>query len=318
MFPHFVLFKIPSLFIEYVNRTVIETKSKIFSNLFLRRRIRSDVSLSNKIIRTQGYGNGTGNIFTFIDYVTATRKRLYLNFTSRGRSRAGESLTKKSIRFLWYGNGTVNETKVSFKKKFYFRFKIGDAMSTPAIQDDEAARLAEEAAAAVRAAQDDRNRRPGSGPPAPPATGGVVQTDTALPPATERSKIIRINRQLKSSALILGDAGGETSLSSLENFHSLNDGRTHRSVLVENMADFSITTASFRPDTWRCISCSAPHPILPKKRNFEQWGGGRAVIILSDQAMPALIPTENKTCPAILRVEGGGSARDLQSFLPNS
>jgi hypothetical protein len=78
-------------------------------------------------------------------------------------------------------------------------------MSTPAIQDDEAARLAEEAAAAVRAARDDRNRRPGSGPPAPPATGGDVQTDTALPPATERSKIIGINRQLKSSALILGD-----------------------------------------------------------------------------------------------------------------
>ncbi len=140
-------------------------------------------------------------------------------------------------------------------------------MSTPAIQDDQAALLAEEAAAAVRAANEDRNRRPGSGP-APPATGSVVQTDSALPPATERSKIIRINRQLNSSALILGDAGGETSLSSLENFHSLKDGRTHRSVLVENMADFSITTASFRPDSWRCISCSAPHPILPKKREL--------------------------------------------------
>jgi hypothetical protein len=35
-------------------------------------------------------------------------------------------------------------------------------------------------------------------------------------------------------------------------------------------------------------------------------GGGRAVIILSDQSMPALLPTENSTCPAILRVEGGG------------
>jgi hypothetical protein len=183
-------------------------------------------------------------------------------------------LSKILIRILGYGKGTVNEIKNIFKSNFYFRFKIGDAMSTPTIQDDEAARLAEEAAAAVRAANDDRNRRPGSGPPAPPATGGVVQTDSALPPATERRKIIRINRQLKSSALILGDAGGETSLSSLENFHSLNDGRTHRSVLVENMADFSITTASFRPDSWRCISCSAPHPILPKKRNFEQWGGG--------------------------------------------
>ncbi len=180
---------------------------------------------------------------------------------------------KTIIRNQEYGTGTVTEVKNFFKSHLYFRFKIGDTMSTPAIQDDQAALLAEEAAAAVRAANEDRNRRPGPGP-APPATGGIVQTDSALPPATERSKIIRINRQLKSSALILGDAGDETSLSSLENFHSLKDGRTHRSVLVENMADFSITTASFRPDSWRCISCSAPHPILPKKRNFEQWGGG--------------------------------------------
>ncbi len=77
-------------------------------------------------------------------------------------------LSKIIIRILGYGNGTVNETKNIFKSKFYFRFKIGDAMSTPTIQDEEAARLREEAAAAVRAANDDRNRRPGSGPPAPP------------------------------------------------------------------------------------------------------------------------------------------------------
>jgi hypothetical protein len=128
MFPHFVLFKIPSLIIEYVNCTVIETKSKINSNFFLRRRIRSDVSLSKKTNRTLGYGNGTGNIITFIDYVnravTATRNRLYLNFTLRGRIRAGESLTKKSIRFLWYGNSTVNKTEVSFIKNFILDSKL--------------------------------------------------------------------------------------------------------------------------------------------------------------------------------------------------
>ncbi len=101
-------------------------------------------------------------------------------------------------------------------------------MSTLVIQDDHAAQLAEEAAAAVRAALEDRNRRPGH---ANPAAGGFVRTDSIFPPATERSKIIRINRQLNSSAQILGDAGGETALSCLENFHSLKDGRTHRSVL---------------------------------------------------------------------------------------
>ncbi len=62
-------------------------------------------------------------------------------------------------------------------------------MSTPTIQDDHAAQLAEEAAAAVRAAMEDRNRLPGT---ANPANGGFVQTDSIFPPATERSKIIRI------------------------------------------------------------------------------------------------------------------------------
>jgi hypothetical protein len=167
-----------------------------------------------------------------------------------------------------------------FIRKLIFRHCCRHKMSashTPTLQEDQVAALAEEAAAAVRAAMDDLRRRPGGGAaPPPPASGGFVQTDTAFPPATERSKIIRINRQLNSSADVLGDAGGETALSCLENFHSLRDGRTHRSVLVENMADFAITTASFRPDSWRCISCSSPHPILPKKRNFEQWGGGES------------------------------------------
>jgi hypothetical protein len=159
--------------------------------------------------------------------------------------------------------------------RIYCRCRLRAMSSSilPALQEDQVATLAEEAAAAVRAAMEDRNRLPGAAH-LPPSSGGVVQMDSPFPPATERSKIIRINRQLNSSADVLGDAGGETSLSCLDSFHSIPDGRTHRSVLVENMADFSITTASFRPDTWRCISCSSPHPILPKKRNFEQWGGG--------------------------------------------
>jgi hypothetical protein len=137
-----------------------------------------------------------------------------------------------------------------FYSYFIFRNKPGRKMSanpTPTLQEDQVAKLAEEAAAAVRAAMADRsNRRPGadpaSGAPAkPPASGGSVQTVPTFPPASERSKIIRVNRQLNSSADILGDAGGETSLSLLENFHSLQDGRTHRSVLVENMADFAIS-----------------------------------------------------------------------------
>jgi hypothetical protein len=92
----------------------------------------------------------------------------------------------------------------------------------------------------------------------------------------------------------------------METFHSLGDGRLHRSVLVENMSTFSIATSSFTPETWCCISCSIKHTILPKKRNVNQWEGGRKVVVLSDQAMPAVLPSSESRCPAILRIEGGG------------
>jgi hypothetical protein len=91
----------------------------------------------------------------------------------------------------------------------------------------------------------------------------------------------------------------------MENFHSLGDGKLSRSVLVENISSFSIATASFTPATWCCISCSVKHTRLPKKRNLNQWEGGRKVIVLSDQAMPAVMPSSESKCPAIIRVEGG-------------
>jgi len=85
----------------------------------------------------------------------------------------------------------------------------------------------------------------------------------------------------------------------------MGDGRLKRSVLVENMSDFTIATASFTPATWCCVSCSVKHTLLPKKRNVNQWEGGRKVIVLSDQAMPAVLPSSESRCPAIIRIEGG-------------
>jgi hypothetical protein len=97
--------------------------------------------------------------------------------------------------------------------RFCHRHKMSAAV-TPTLQEDQVAALAEEAAAAVRAAIEDARRRPGGTAAQPtPASGGFVHMDTALPPATERSKIVRINRQLNSAAEILGDAGGETAFS---------------------------------------------------------------------------------------------------------
>jgi len=180
----------------------------------------------------------------------------------------------------------------------------GTASKLPA---DDAARIIAENAAAAAAARADLLKRTS------PASGGFVQTDPVYPPATERCKLIRINRELKNQPTILGNSEAESSLYSLDDFHSVKDGRLYRSVLVEDTDSFRVTTTSFSRNNWCCIACSVSHAILPRKRNKGQWEGGRAVIFLADQCMPAILPTEDASCTAILRVEGG-SLNEIGSF----
>ncbi len=42
-----------------------------------------------------------------------------------------------------------------------------------------------------------------------------------------------------------------------------------------------------------------------KEKEHESVGGGCKVVILSDQAMPAVLPSSESRCPAIIRIEGG-------------
>jgi hypothetical protein len=56
---------------------------------------------------------------------------------------------------------------------------------------------------------------------------------------------------------------------------------------------------------WVCLGCESGHKLLPKKRNKSQWTKGRKLVILSDQNMPASLPSKNDLCPAIIRVENG-------------
>jgi hypothetical protein len=124
-----------------------------------------------------------------------------------------------------------------------------------------------------------------------PATSGVVQTATPPIPPSERSKLIRINRELQNKPIVLGGGGCLTSLPDMENFHSLGDGRLGRSVLVENISSFSIATASFTPATWCCVSCSVKHTLLPKKRNLNQWGGGvKSLSCPTKPCQPSCLP----------------------------
>jgi hypothetical protein len=67
------------------------------------------------------------------------------------------------------------------------------------------------AAAAATAAAAAKGDNPGHGTTGngpKPATSGFVQTAKCLPSASERSKLIRINRELNNKPTVLGGGGG--------------------------------------------------------------------------------------------------------------
>jgi hypothetical protein len=72
----------------------------------------------------------------------------------------------------------------------------------------------------------------------------------------------------------------------------------------ENSVELMVSSTSFSRVDWVCISCDVGHKLLPKKRNKPQWTKGRKLVILSDQNMPAAMPSLGEKCPAIIRVEG--------------
>jgi hypothetical protein len=226
----------------------------------------------------------------------------------------------------------IQKNKTDCLKLILFILQIHHAMETStgsSLSAEEEARLGTEAAANAAADAADAAAAAAaaaalkmkllagklSGNLSLPASSGSVHTANPPIPPSERSKLIRINRELKNKPTVLGGGGCASSIAVMETFHSLGDGRLHRSVLVEDMSTYSIATSSFTPATWCCIACSVKHTILPKKRNVNQWEGGRKVVILSDQAMPAVLPSSESRCPAILRIEGGGAQRNWKHFL---
>jgi len=177
----------------------------------------------------------------------------------------------------------IQKNKTDCLKLILFILQIHHAMETStgsSLSAEEEARLgteaaanaAADAAAAAAAAALKMKLLAGklSGNLSLPALSGSVHTANSPIPPSERSKLIRINRELKNKPTVLG-GGCASSIAEMETFHSLGDGRLHRSVLVEDMSTFSIATSSFTPATWCCIACSVKHTILPKKRNVNQW-----------------------------------------------
>jgi hypothetical protein len=67
---------------------------------------------------------------------------------------------------------------------------------------------------------------------------------------------------------------------------------------------------SFNPVTWKCSSCPNSHSILNVNNK-----GGRCVIVLADQNFPAVLPSAENRCLAIMRLESGSLDELIDLFL---
>jgi hypothetical protein len=131
---------------------------------------------------------------------------------------------------------------------------------------------------------------PGSG-------NGVIFT-------TARYKNIKTQRQLRGEHTAIG-SGPTADCFECGSIFVEGDKRTSRSVLVEDTKELVVSTSSFIKENWSCISCRKSHLLLPLVSQKQEWTGGRKLIFLTDQNMPALLPSKEGLCPIIMRVDGG-------------
>ncbi len=91
-------------------------------------------------------------------------------------------------------------------------------------------------------------------------------------------------------------------------FFNKGDNRVLRSVYREDVNSLYISSLSFNPVNWKCSSCPSNHSVLDAK-------GGRCVIILCDQNFPAVLPSAEKRCLSIIRLEHGSLDDLIDLFL---
>jgi hypothetical protein len=98
----------------------------------------------------------------------------------------------------------------------------------------------------------------------------------------------------------VGTIGGITSGQG-GSFFNKGDNRILRSVYREDKSPLSVSSLSFNPAKWVCSSCPASHPVF----GGGEGGTNRSVIVLVDQNFPAVLPSCENKCLAIVRLEKG-------------
>jgi hypothetical protein len=170
-----------------------------------------------------------------------------------------------------------------------------------------------------------RNRTSSENPPniqKNPASAQTAQNDS-LPLPTKKpdpvepdavpSKIydaILANKKKKEKAGTIGGIASGQGPTECGSFFNKGDNRVLRSVYREDVNSLSVSSLSFNPVTWKCSSCPNNHSVLEANNK-----GGRCVIVLADQNFPAVLPSAENRCIAIIRLESGSLDELIDLFL---
>jgi hypothetical protein len=132
---------------------------------------------------------------------------------------------------------------------------------------------------------------------------GAASGANPPPPSNGRYEFIKIQRAIRGEHATSGE-GPKVDSFKCGSFIDDNLSSTNRANVQEDTVELMVSSTSFSREDWVCISCDVGHKLLPRKRNKPQWTKGRKLVILSDQNMPAAMPSLDEKCPAIIRVEG--------------
>jgi hypothetical protein len=133
--------------------------------------------------------------------------------------------------------------------------------------------------------------------PLPTKNPDPVEPDAV--PSKIYEAILSNKKKKEKAGTIGGIASGQGPTECGSSFNK-GDNRVLRSVYWEDVNSMSISSLSFNPVTWKCSSCPNNHSVLEANST-----GGRCVIVLADQNFPAVLPSAENRCIAIIRLESG-------------
>ncbi len=116
---------------------------------------------------------------------------------------------------------------------------------------------------------------------------------------------IMVQRRIRGEHAALGLGPGADMFECGSFFSMEDDFRYQRACIRENKNVLIISSTSFTREDLVCTSCDKGHALLPLRCEKDLWEGGRKLIFLTDQNMPAVLPSKKEMCPIIIRIDGG-------------